>query len=69
MTERIIPDCMKEVAVETASPADKEVTARFENVIENHCPVCEHPMRRTEANGVPAMICMEHAIVMPTKDE
>jgi hypothetical protein len=69
MTERIIPDCMKAPAVETASPADHEVTARFENVVENHCPVCEQPMRRSEANGVPIMICHDHAIAMPTKDE
>ena len=68
-TLRIIPDCMKEEVAEVASPADNEVTARFENVVENHCPVCESPMRRSEANGVPVMICPDHSIVMPTKDE
>lgn len=69
MVERIIPECMKAPLEEVASPADKEVTARFENVIENHCPVCEKPMRRSEANGVPIMICQDHSIAMPTKDE
>lgn len=69
MTERIIPDSMKAPAAEVASPADHEVVARFENVVENHCPVCETPMQRSEANGVPIMICREHAIAMPTKDE
>ena len=68
MTERIIPDCMKpEVASENS--ADKQVTARFENVQENCCPVCNLPLRRSEANGVPIMICDTHSIAMPTKDE
>lgn len=69
MTARIIPDSMKPPVEEVVSAADKQVVARFENVIENHCPVCEAPMRRSEANGVPIMICHDHAIAMPTKDE
>ena len=33
------------------------------------CPECKQPMKEVIVNGMPALCCMEHRIVLPKKND
>lgn len=68
--ERIIPDVMKASlpSPEAAGVEKSKTTARAENTNEGFCPICGEQMRALVANGHSVLSCMDHAIVMPTRD-
>lgn len=66
--KRIVPLGMALEAAASAEIAGVAETARVENTKVNLCPICNTPLRFCMSNNVPAMVCQDHAIVMPTKD-
>lgn len=74
MTERRIPkDMMRapESAVQAKTSKGvmpSRITARFENISLDKCPVCQTTLRCSVANGIDVMVCDTHNIVMPKKD-
>jgi RNA polymerase subunit RPABC4/transcription elongation factor Spt4 len=66
MVERIVPAILSE-GTKAEQAASKE-TARVQNTDENHCPICGQSFITAVANGHAVKTCLEHSIVMPTRD-
>ena len=46
----------------------KAVTSRVQNVNEGQCPICDKTLTPKYANGHSVLVCLEHNIIMPTRD-
>lgn len=44
------------------------VTARVENVNVGKCPICNKQMQVVDAHNLPAYVCEEDRICLPTQD-
>jgi hypothetical protein len=63
----------KEKAAVQAANEQKKVTARIDMSEEvagaGRCPECKKPMVEAYLNDVPTLVCHEHRIAIPYKDE
>lgn len=59
--ERRVPKVMKEEASVEA--------ARVENTEYGICPICQKSMKFSIAGTHQVLVCLEHSIVMPVRDE
>lgn len=57
----------KEVELPVATER-KAVTSRVQNVNEGQCPICDKTLTPKYANGHSVLVCLEHNIIMPTRD-
>jgi hypothetical protein len=69
ISPKILEDSKAMSAVSTSVTAGKvSETARVSNNIDGECPICHKQLQPTMANGNPVLACLQHAIVMPTRD-
>jgi hypothetical protein len=63
----LAPDPEKE-ELPVAAVERKAVTSRVQNVNEGQCPICDKTLTPKYANGHSVLVCLEHNIIMPTRD-